>query len=153
MSKNHAFVAKLWLDLDSGLVDLHLRPNTVRCMDIVHRLHGTGSFGLVSLGRFILTLHRGDSPAALAILPAYQKVGGEAWRLSDSVYKLFTRGNGIEGIIAGSVLDNTAFRSASRGPVLQKAAAPVTYAIPLSKGVVEMMVLTPQELGGKTEIR
>jgi len=117
MSKR-AFFAKLWLDLDSGFVDLHMHPFTVRCLDCVYRLHGNRAFGLVSLGRFAISIHNRDEPSVfLNLLPTFVKVGG-GWMINGPCYDVICGATRINDLVDAYASFKSDPATVNRGPVL-----------------------------------
>lgn len=114
-----AFVAMLWLDLDSDLVQLYMDPTTVRCLDSVQRLHGNRAFGLVSLGRFLISIHKRDDLYMPKIVPAYRKVNGE-WSVHSEVYTVLTGESPISGLYSKPYPALLDVRPLNRGPVYEQ---------------------------------
>jgi len=117
MSKR-AYHAKLWLDLDSGFVDLHMHPFTVRCLDCVYRLHGNRAFGLVSLGRFAVSIHNRDEPAIFYnLLPAFDRRSA-GWTINGPCYDVTTGAIQIGDLVDAYASFKPEPSSINRGPVL-----------------------------------
>lgn len=117
-----AFEARVYLDLDVGLVDTRINLTNPRVVESMWRMHRAGAFGKVSPGRFVVVFHINQHPATQ--LPLFSKESMEVWVVDSTTYSLLRLGwRGDE-----EAVDDLLYASFSvhpdenRGPALRMAA-------------------------------
>lgn len=119
----NAFVARLALDLDSGLVQLPISVVHHSVLNDIQLLHGRGAFGLVSLGRFVVEIDSHDGKVETLTVPAFVKNGVYGFWLVNPLihYRVlpFMRDPDLESYEAIRYASPTVRPYENRGPVLR----------------------------------
>lgn len=103
IEQRHSNVLRVYLDLDSGLVDTHLGIRTLHEAELLARLGRSGAFGLCSLGRLAVVFDSDVYPNTQTTycVPLFQKCApldssyqenGYVWGMSGAFLTLLADG-------------------------------------------------------------
>lgn len=127
MPRKLAFVARLYLDLDTGLVDTHVEISDVEVANLCVRLAIFRAWGQISPGRVLLAIYERDGsqvlPVALAPLCSKEQTGpmADRWNLCPWVREglealtSFDSNRALELFTHAASVSN---RGENRGPIL-----------------------------------